>query len=161
MPEQYDSIHTGEVIDSAVQTLFDFGITQESNNLYLACIDGAGITINPQCNVSYNIFRYTLLDNVCFMTLHIKANISNPGNGYAVIKGLPYTSLYDTGLSVYEVCGEGFKHDDGNSIIPPVTLNIQSGKNYVRIEDNSGMVATRWSTGDFWIGASGFYFIQN
>ena len=61
MPEQYDSIHTGEVIDSAVQTLFDFGITQESNNLYLACIDGAGITINPQCNVSYNIFKHYII----------------------------------------------------------------------------------------------------
>lgn len=161
MSEIYQSSHTGSVIDSAVQSLMDF-IDIRSNTLQLACLNGEVVTDygSDHCNYEYNHFYYTLLDKICFITFHMKVNISSPENGYAVINGLPYKCLYDTGLSIYEIHGTGFKHLNNTNIIIPVSIVIQEGDDYIRIKDNSGENAAIWSTGDFWIGASGCYFIQ-
>ena len=131
MADQYQSSHSGPVLDQSIQKLVDLETVH---------------------------VKYSVLGNICFVSFHVKAIISNVGdsNGYAVIKGLPYPSLLDSSFSVYELVKSG-----ENNYPASVTLTVHSGKDFVRLEGNNGMDLVKWSTGTTWVGGTGFYFIQS
>lgn len=172
MPEQYDSSHTGEVIDEKIQSLIDFETINEGsltpgllgNNWIIPNIDPSLQQLwEFRYTKEYDFMRYSVIGNICFITFHLKINVTTASNidqnKYAILKGLPFNSLYDTSFSIYELCN--LKDFNSNSFTQFGVITVQSGKNYVRLECENGKKATSWQEGDTWIGASGFYFIQN
>lgn len=117
---------------------------------------------DPTYTVEYNYGKYKRIGNICFITFHIKANITNIGFGYAAVNGLPYTSdssVSGQGIAVQEVCGS-IKNLNGESVVSPITLTVMEGTKKVMIEHNNGLNATLWGTGIVWVGGTGFYFIN-
>lgn len=160
MPEKYISSHTGETIDNNIQNLIDYGTLHEGT-LIPECIplDGQQSSTAPTYTTSYNWIKYRVLANTCFVTFHLKINVTNAGSGYAILAGMPYRSAYDTCFALYEMCG--LKNHNSGDFIPTAAITIQSGANHLRLENDNGLTATTWGTGDIWIGGTGFYFIQS
>lgn len=176
MAEQYNSIHTGNVIDERIQSLIDFGNIYEGkvdlgydnddNFVYGSPIDTTRAMIYTE---HYNWMRYSVIGNICFLTLHFKVNFSvlvpetiGGANNlyYAAFKGPPFVSLFDTSFSIYEFSGNYCNWDNAN-LLHQLTITIQGGKNFFRLKNNNGLNAVKWRTGeDTNIGISGFYFIQ-
>lgn len=158
MADQYQSSHSGPVLDQSIQKLVDLE-TVHDGILQLATIDAnESFLTSPTYVTDYNWIKYSILGNICFVSFHVKAIISNVGdsNGYAVIKGLPYPSLLDSSFSVYELVKSG-----ENNYPASVALTVHSGKDFVRLEGNNGMDLVKWSVGTTWVGGTGFYFIQS
>lgn len=176
MPEQYDSSHTGEVIDEKIQSLIDFETINEGS-LTPGLLGNNGIISNVYIdaetpenswffiyNEHYNFMRYSVIGNICFITFHLKINVTRAtnlhnNNKYAILKGLPFNSLYDTSFSIYELCN--LKDFQENDFVQFGVITVQQGANYIRLENANGQKAAIWQEGDTWIGGSGFYFIQN
>lgn len=179
MAEQYNSSHTGAIIDEKIQSLIDFG------NIYEGHLDPGLLYTNSQnqevivdnrgdplpsggyeydfdYNTDYNDTRYSVIGNICFITFHLKINVTTAfnidQNRYAILKGLPFNSQYDTSFSVYELFN--LKDFNSSGFTQFGTITVQSGKNYVRLECENGKKATSWQLGETWVGGSGFYFIQ-
>lgn len=171
MAEQYNSSHTGAIIDEKIQSLIDFGNIYEgmltpgllTDNGIIPNIDPTGQQLwEFKYTTEYDFMRYSVIGNICFITFHLKINVTIASNidqnKYAVLKGLPFTSLHDTSFSVYELCN--LKDFNSNSFTQFGVITVQSGKNYVRLECENGKKATSWQLGETWVGGSGFYFIQ-
>lgn len=117
---------------------------------------------DPTYTVEYNYGKYKRIGNICFITFHIKANITNIGFGYAAVNGLPYTSdsnVSGQGIAVQEICGS-IKSLNGESVVSPITLTVMEDTKKVMIEHNNGLNAVLWDTGTVWVGGTGFYFIN-
>lgn len=176
MSEVYNSSHTGPAIDDKVQSLIDWGNINEGTVTlgydHNGFMEGTSLPIikNMEFTTAYNWMRYSVIGNICFLTLHFKVNFSyllpettqqganNPF--YGAFKGPPFVSLFDTGFSIYEFSGNYCNWDNTN-LLHQLTITIQGGKDYFRLENNNGLNAAKWRTGaDTNIGISGFYFIQ-
>lgn len=171
MAEQYNSSHTGAIIDEKIQSLIDFGNIYEgmltpsllADNGIIPNVDPSGQDLWVfRYTTEYDFMRYSVIGNICFITFHLKINVTTASNisqnKYAILTGLPFTSLHDTSFSVYELCN--LKDFNSNSFTQFGVITVQSGKNYVRLECENGKKATSWQLGETWIGGSGFYFIQ-
>ena len=133
-------------------------------NLTLTCREpeGGATPVNPTYTTYYNNGKYKRIDNICFITFHLKVNITNAGVGYVTISGLPYTSdnVIGQALSMQEVYG-AIKGADGNSNTTGMfAATIQDGSTTIILEHNNGATATTFGTGDLWVGFTGFYFIS-
>jgi len=129
--------------------------------VFLSCRrdDESGIPeniVNPTYTVEYNYGSYQRVDDICFITFHIKANITNGGIGYASILGLPYKSADSCGgqaLAMQEMfCGA--------STIGNLTCTIKDNTKQINLQQNNGLSAFYWGLGTIWIGFSGSYFID-
>ena len=179
MAEQYNSSHTGAIIDEKIQSLIDFGniyeghlspgLLYENEQHQESIIDnrgtpipGGGYTYEFDYDENYNTTRYSVIGNICFITFHLKINVTIASNidqnKFAILKGLPFNSLYDTSFSIYELYN--LKDFNSDSFTQFGAITVQSGKNYVRLECENGKKATSWQLGETWVGGSGFYFIQ-
>jgi len=177
MAEQYNSSHTGAIIDEKIQSLIDFGNIYEGKvklgynheDNFVEGIALPGATNIMRYTEYFNWMRYSVIGNICFLTLHFKVNFSflapetieganNPY--YAAFKGPPFVSLFDTGFSIYEFSGNYCNWDNAD-LLHQLTITIQGGKDFFRLENNNGLTAAKWRMGaDTNIGISGFYFIQ-
>lgn len=113
--------------------------------------------VNPTYTVEYNYGKYKRVDNICFITFHIKAEITNRGQGYSSLGNLPFTSLSGAGgqaLAMQEMGGAII------TSLPGLTCTIPDGTTQVNLEQNNGLSAFTWDTGIVWIGFSGSYFIN-
>lgn len=155
----------------------DDGISQSMNNLYggvrswtpyLGNIaDGYTSATDPTCTYSYRRAIYKFLGDMIYISFSIKANITNKGQGLAVIKGLPaeystigISDLPNIGLSINQCLG-AINTEYGNSTQStaqtPASFILFPKQTQVYIQSGSGTAQRQWLTGDVWIGASGFY----
>lgn len=129
----------------------------------LSCRADEGGTTDPTYTIYYNYGKYKRIDNICFVTFHIKAKITNKGVGYSTIANLPYKSATNVGgqaLALQEL-GGSIKGADGISeIVRGMGATIPDETQQVNLEHNNGMAAITWDTGDVWVGCTGFYFIN-
>lgn len=105
----------------------------------------------------YRHAKYYRIGNLCFITFHMKETITSAGTGYARISGLPYTSassLDGQGLAIRE-CSGGITCNATDTV-----AFIPDNSTYINIQNNYGSGASKWSTGDTWIGFTGCYWIQ-
>lgn len=132
-------------------------------NLTLTCREpeGGATPVNPTYTTYYNTGKYKRIDNICFITFHLKVNITNAGVGYATISGLPYTSDNVSGqsLAMQEVYGS-IRGADGGNTSGMFATTITDGSTSLILEHNNGATATTFGTGDLWVGFTGFYFIS-
>ncbi len=107
---------------------------------------------NPTYSTEYRYAKYYRINNLVYISFHMKVNITNAGTDYACVKGLPFISTDNTGgqaLSVNEVFGAV----NGS---PPYG-NIPDNSSQINIQHSSGEIAMKWNTGTTWVGFSGCY----
>ena len=109
--------------------------------------------IAPTYTTEYNVGKYYKINNLVYITFHIKGKITNAGTGYAQITGLPFTSKADMlgqALSLIE-CQGGLTEQLPN-------FYVQDNSKAISIRKSGGTVANQWKVADtFWLGASGCY----
>lgn len=109
--------------------------------------------IAPKYTTEYNVGKYYKINNLVYITFHIKGKITNAGTGYAQITGLPFTSKADMlgqALSLIE-CQGGLTEQLPN-------FYVQDNSKAISIRKSGGTVANQWKVADtFWLGASGCY----
>lgn len=117
----------------------------------LSAIDG----IAPTYTTIYYTARYTLKDDICYISFHGKWNITNSGSGYACITGLPYNAgNYDgQALALRELYGAINQN-------PTRTGVIADGTTSIGLNGENGAYSCQWQTGDVWVGFSGSYFVR-
>ena len=111
----------------------------------------------PTGTLQYRYAKYYRIGNLCFITFHMKETITSAGTGYARISGLPYTSassLDGQGLAIRE-CSGGITCNATDTV-----AFIPDNSTYINIQNQFGQTSSKWSTGDTWIGFTGFYWIQ-
>lgn len=109
--------------------------------------------ISPTYTTEYNVGKYYKINNLVYITFHIKGKITNAGTGYAQITGLPFTSRSDMigqALSLIEC--------QGGLIDQLPNFYVQDNSKAIYIRKSSGTAANQWKVADtFWLGASGCY----
>lgn len=109
--------------------------------------------ISPTYTTEYNVGKYYKINNLVYITFHIKGKITNAGTEYAQITGLPFTSqpnMFDQALSLIE-------SRDGLIGTLPI-LYVQDNSKTISIRKVGGTAANQWQVADtFWLGASGCY----
>ena len=109
--------------------------------------------ISPTYTTEYKVGKYYKINNLVYITFHIKGKITNAGTGYAQITGLPFTSKADMlgqALSLIE-CQGGLTEQLPN-------FYVQDNSKAISIRKSGGTVANQWKVADtFWLGASGCY----
>ena len=109
--------------------------------------------IAPKYTTEYNVGKYYKINNLVYITFHIKGKITNAGTGYARITGLPFTSqpsMSNQALALIE--------SQGGLIGQLPNLYVQDNSKTISIRKVGGTVANQWQVKDtFWIGASGCY----
>lgn len=109
--------------------------------------------IAPKYTTEYNVGKYYKINNLVYITFHIKGKITNAGTEYAQITGLPFTSKADMlgqALSLIE-CQGGLTDQLPN-------FYVQDNSKAISIRKSGGNVANQWKVaGTFWLGASGCY----
>lgn len=110
---------------------------------------------NPTYAVQYRYGRYKRFNNMCYISFYGKWTISNRGTDYACITGLPYVAsngMNGQSLALHEMFGGITTDATRIGVIPDNSAKID-------LQGNHGAYAAQWSTGDTWIGFSGFYLI--
>lgn len=135
---------------SASSALSNLGVTISSGTWTptLASRDGT----NPTYSTYYKYARYYRINNLVYITFHMKVNISNQGTDYACVKGLPFTAsnnMNGQSLALHE-CYGGIDQR-------PATANIGDSSSIIYVQNSSGEYALQWRTGDTWVGFSGCY----
>lgn len=109
--------------------------------------------ISPTYTTEYKVGKYYKINNLVYITFHIKGKITNAGTGYAQITGLPFTSqpnMSNQALSLIE-CQGGLTEQLPN-------FYVQDNSKAISIRKSGGTVANQWKVADtFWLGASGCY----
>ena len=130
--------------------------------------DGSAST-QPSATYEYHNGIYKKMGRMMYVAFKIKANITNAGNGYAVVKTLPraYSTRgsvgfvnVDIGLSVTQCLGAITKSADSSESTNEQTAAafiILPDNSNIHIQDGSATSQRRWKTGTVWIGASGYY----
>lgn len=107
----------------------------------------------PTYTTEYNVGKYYKINNLVYITFHIKGKITNAGTGYAQITGLPFTSqpnMSNQALSLIEFQG-GLTQQLTN-------LYVQDNSKTISIRKSGGSAANQWKVeNEFWLGASGCY----
>lgn len=126
----------------------NLGISSGSWSPYLGSRDG----VDPSYTEYYKYGMYYTIGSMVYISFRCKMEITNPGTGYACIKGLPFKSISSgvggQGLSIIEV--EGVNRQGGVGFIPDDSTQI-----FMRTM--SGDVEQSWVTGTAIIGYSGCY----
>lgn len=109
--------------------------------------------ISPTYTTEYKVGKYYKINNLVYITFHIKGKITNAGTGYAQITGLPFTSqpnMSNQALALIE------SRDGLIGQLP--NLYVQDNSKTISIRKVGGTVANQWQVKDtFWLGASGCY----
>lgn len=108
--------------------------------------------ISPTYTTEYNVGKYYKINNLVYITFHIKGKITNAGTGYAKITGLPFTShpnMNNQALALMEHLG-GLTGQLPN-------FYVQDNSKTISIRKSGGTAANQWKAETFWLGASGCY----
>lgn len=135
---------------SASSVLSNLGVTISSGSWTPTIASRNGT--NPTYSVYYKYARYYRINNLVYITFHMKVNISNQGTDYACVKGLPFTAsnnMNSQSLALHE-CYGGIDQR-------PATANICDSSSIIYLQNSSGECALQWRTGDTWVGFSGCY----
>lgn len=135
---------------SASSALSNLGVTISSGSWTPTIASRNGT--NPTYSVYYKYARYYRINNLVYITFHMKVNISNQGTDYACVKGLPFTAsnnMNSQSLALHE-CYGGIDQR-------PATANICDSSSIIYLQNSSGECALQWRTGDTWVGFSGCY----
>ena len=135
---------------SASSALSNLGVTISSGSWTPTIASRNGT--NPTYSVYYKYARYYRINNLVYITFHMKVNISNKGTDYACVKGLPFTAsnnMNSQSLALHECYGGIDQH--------PATANIGDSSSIIYLQNSSGECALQWRTGDTWVGFSGCY----
>ena len=135
---------------SASSALSNLGVTISSGSWTPTIASRNGT--NPTYSVYYKYARYYRINNLVYITFHMKVNISNQGTDYACVKGLPFTAsnnMTSQSLALHE-CYGGIDQR-------PATANICDSSSIIYLQNSSGECALQWRTGDTWVGFSGCY----
>ena len=135
---------------SASAALSNLGVTISSGTWTPTLLSRNGT--NPTYSTYYKHAMYYRINNLVYVTFHIKVNISNQGTDYACIRGLPFASagnMDGQGLAIHE-CYGGLDYY-------PASANISDSSSVICIQNSGGERALQWRTGDTWIGFSGCY----
>ena len=112
--------------------------------------DGGSAT-NPTYTITYRYGHYKRIDNICFITFAIRAEITNAGTGYATLGGLPYTAMDDAGdqaLAVQDISGALIDPEDGTSNLKQgVNVAILDYTKQINLNHKNGMMAFKWGVG--------------
>ena len=107
----------------------------------------------PKYTTEYNVGKYYKINNLVYITFHIKGKITNAGTEYAQITGLPFTSqsnMFDQALALIE--------SQGGLTQPLPNFYVQDNSKTISIRKSGGTVANQWKVeNEFWLGASGCY----
>ena len=107
----------------------------------------------PTYTTEYNIGKYYKINNLVYITFHIKGKITNAGTGYAQITGLPFTSqpsMSNQALALME-------HLGGLAGQLPI-FYVKDNSKTISIRKAGGTAANQWKVeNEFWLGASGCY----
>lgn len=110
-------------------------------------------SISPTYTTEYNVGKYYKINNLVYITFHIKGKITNAGTGYARITGLPFTSqsnMLNQALALIE--------SQGGLAQPLPNFYVQDNSKAISIRKSGGTVANQWQVApEFWLGASGCY----
>ena len=126
---------------SASLALSNLGVTISSGSWTPTLASGKGT--NPTYSVYYKYERYYRINNLVYITFHMKVNISNQGTDYACVKGLPFTAsnnMNSQSLALHE-CYGGIDQR-------PATANICDSGPIIYLQNSSGECALQWRTGD-------------
>lgn len=106
----------------------------------------------PTYTLGYRYARYYRINNLVYITFHLKAKITNAGSGYAAIKGLPFTVVDGAD-------GQGFTVRESLVAISsyPASAHLSDSTATINVQSSGGDMALQWKTGDLWIGFSGYY----
>lgn len=135
---------------SASAALSNLGVTISSGTWTPTLLSRNGT--NPTYSTYYKHAMYYRINNLVYVTFHMKVNISNQGTDYACIRGLPFASagnMDGQGLAIHE-CYGGLDYY-------PASANISDSSSVICIQNSGGERALQWRTGDTWIGFSGCY----
>lgn len=125
--------------------------------------DGGSAT-NPTYTTTYRYGHYKRIDNICFITFAIRAEITNAGTGYATLGGLPYTAMDDVGdqaLAVQDISGALIDPEDGTSTLKQgVQAVVIDDTKRVNLNHKNGMMSFYWGVGTVYVCCTGFYFIN-
>ena len=135
---------------SASAALSNLGVTISSGTWTPTLASRNGT--NPTYSVYYKYARYYRINNLVYITFHMKVNISNQGTDYACVKGLPFiasNNMNSQSLALHE-CYGGIDQR-------PATANICDSSPIIYLQNSSGECALQWRTGDTWVGFSGCY----
>ena len=125
--------------------------------------DGGSAT-NPTYTTTYRYGYYKRIDNICFITFAIRAEITNAGTGYATLGGLPYTAMDNAGdqaLAVQDISGALIDPEDGTSTLKQgVNVAILDYTKQINLNHKNGMMAFKWGVGTVYVCCTGFYFIS-
>jgi len=125
--------------------------------------DGGSAT-NPTYTITYRYGHYKRIDNICFITFAIRAEITNAGTGYATLGGLPYTAMDNAGdqaLAVQDISGALIDPEDGTSTLKQgVNVAILDYTKQINLNHKNGMMAFKWGVGTVYVCCTGFYFIN-
>lgn len=126
---------------------------------------GGGTTAtNPTYTTTYSYGYYKRIDNICFITFAIRAEISSAGTGYATVSGLPYTAMDNAGdqaLAVQDISGALIDPDDGTSTLKQgVQAVVIDDTKQVNLNHKNGMMSFYWGVGTVYVCCTGFYFIK-
>ncbi len=135
---------------SASSALSNLGVTISSGSWTPTIASRNGT--NPTYSVYYKYARYYRINNLVYITFHMKVNISNQGTDYACVKGLPFTAsnnMNSQSLALHE-CYGGIDQR-------PATANICDSSSIIYLQNSSGECALQWRTGDTWVVFSGCY----
>lgn len=109
--------------------------------------------IAPKYTTEYNVGKYYKINNLVYITFHIKGKITDAGTEYAEITGLPFTSqsnMLNQALALIE--------SRGGLIGQLPNLYVQDNSKAISIRKVGGTSANQWQVVDtFWLGASGCY----
>ena len=106
----------------------------------------------PTYTESYCHAQYYKIGKLVYIAFHMKVNITNAGDGYATVEGLPFQSNDKSdgfGLSVRETAGALEEH--------PSRALIQGASTRIWIQRATGANANKYKTGELYIGFSGCY----
>lgn len=135
---------------SASVALSNLGVTISSGTWTPTLLSRNGT--NPTYSTYYKYAMYYRINNLVYVTFHMKVNISNQGTDYACIRGLPFAAadnMDGQGLAIHE-CYGGLDYY-------PASANISDSSSVICIQNSGGERALQWRTGDAWIGFSGCY----
>lgn len=135
---------------SASAALSNLGVTISSGTWTPTLLSRNGT--NPTYSTYYKYAMYYRINNLVYVTFHMKVNISNQGTDYACIRGLPFAAadnMDGQGLAIHE-CYGGLDYY-------PASANISDSSSVICIQNSGGERALQWRTGDAWIGFSGCY----
>lgn len=126
----------------------------------------SGSPTQPEYSLGFAYGHFFKTGNLCYITFKLKIDsITNPGTGYGMVSGLPFTSAQvgDQAIATSEINGsywDSLYSDSAEDYYPQgtVTMFIQENSKNICLEHKNG----RWAlplppSGDFYICGSGSY----